>query len=71
MSVDEHIENIGKTVEAIDKTIARLKALALKMMAERDRLDSDLRDCKNELCLLCGRYKTRHNGSCDGCRWLE
>lgn len=31
----------------------------------------DFRDCRNELCLRCGEYKTRHLGSCDGCRWRE
>ena len=30
---------------------------------------SDFRDCRNELCLWCGQYKTAHLGSCDGCRW--
>lgn len=30
---------------------------------------SDFRDCRNELCLRCGQYKTKHLGSCDGCRW--
>ena len=30
---------------------------------------SDFRDCRNELCLRCGQYKTAHLGSCDGCRW--
>ena len=71
MSVDKHIENIAKTTAAIEQTINNLKELALKMRAERDRLDSDLRDCKNELCLLCGKYKARHNGACDGCRWYR
>ena len=33
------------------------------------KLRSNLRDCKNELCLYCGRYTERHNGACDGCRW--
>lgn len=32
---------------------------------------SDFRDCRNELCLYCGKYKERHNGACDGCRWKE
>ena len=32
-------------------------------------LESDLRDCVNELCLKCGQYRTQHLGSCDGCRW--
>ena len=30
---------------------------------------SDFRDCRNELCLRCGQYKTSHLGSCKGCRW--
>ena len=30
---------------------------------------SDFRDCRNELCLQCGQYKTSHLGSCNGCRW--
>jgi hypothetical protein len=29
----------------------------------------DFRDCRNELCLRCGEYKTKHLGSCDDCRW--
>lgn len=29
----------------------------------------DFRDCRNELCLKCGQYHTRHLGSCNGCRW--
>ena len=35
------------------------------------RLNSELRDCRNELCLECGKYKRRHIGACDGCRWME
>lgn len=26
---------------------------------------------RNELCQRCGRYKTAHEGACDGCRWKE
>jgi hypothetical protein len=32
-------------------------------------LRSELNTCRNELCLLCGQYKTKHLGSCEGCRW--
>ena len=39
--------------------------------AKIERLERDLRDCRNELCLRCGQYKQRHMGACDGCRWLE
>ena len=34
-------------------------------------LEADNADLRNELCLLCGRYKTAHLGSCDGCRWKK
>ena len=30
---------------------------------------SDFRDCRNELCMKCGRYTEKHLGACDGCRW--
>jgi len=30
---------------------------------------ADFRQCKNELCLKCGAYRTQHLGSCDGCLW--
>ena len=43
-----------------------LKALA---DAKIERLERDLRDCRNELCLRCGEYKTKHLGSCKDCRW--
>lgn len=29
----------------------------------------DFRDCRNELCIKCGQYQTKHLGSCNGCRW--
>ena len=38
---------------------------------EIERLKTDLHDCKNELCLYCGRYKQIHKGACEGCRWRD
>ena len=32
---------------------------------------SELRDCRNELCLKCGAYTQKHLGACDGCRWRK
>lgn len=32
---------------------------------------SDLKDCRNELCLRCGNYKEAHKGACDDCRWKD
>lgn len=34
-----------------------------------ERLETDLKDCRNELCFYCGQYQTKHLGSCNGCRW--
>lgn len=45
-----------------------LRALA---DAKIERLERELRDCRNELCLKCGDYKKRHLGACDRCRWKD
>ena len=41
--------------------------------AARDiqELCAELRMCRNELCLKCGKYHNAHKGACDGCRWKE
>jgi len=31
----------------------------------------ELRNCRNELCVLCGRYKEANNKACRGCRWED
>lgn len=31
----------------------------------------ELRNCRNELCVLCGRYKESNNKACRGCRWED
>ena len=54
--------------------MAEVKDLLIKLEladAQIDRLKRDLKDCRNELCLYCGKYKERHNGTCDGCRWRD
>lgn len=30
---------------------------------------NDIKDLKNEFCLLCGKYKNAHLGACNDCRW--
>lgn len=61
--------------------MAELKELLIKLeladaqierlVEETERLRRDLKDCRNELCIYCGKYKERHNGACDECRWKE
>jgi hypothetical protein len=50
------VEELNKLNNAIN--------LAIKAM-------EDLEVCRNELCLRCGEYKSRHLGACDGCRWYK
>ena len=57
--------------KTIEKTMDNIRAMWSEMVAENKRLNRDLKDCRNELCLYCGRYKQRHLGACDGCRWKE
>lgn len=60
--------NPGKTPE---ECIANIKKLWNTLRAENKQLKRDLEDCRNELCLKCGDYKTAHLGSCNGCRWKD
>ena len=57
--------------KTIEETIDNIRAMWSEMVAENKRLNRDLKDCRNELCLYCGRYKQRHFGVCDGCRWKD
>ena len=66
------------TSDDIELTIERLKMVKSvlmetydKMVRERDKVKSDLKDCRNELCLRCGSYREKHLGACDGCRWKD
>ena len=56
--------------------IDELRMALASACKERDELKRELHEAKselaamrNELCLLCGKYRDAHNGACDGCRW--
>jgi len=34
-----------------------------------ERLQRELKQARNELCLKCGQYKQSHLGACDDCRY--
>ena len=55
----------------IDATILRLKLVKIELEAAYNALQTELRDCRNELCLKCGAYHKAHEGACDGCRWKD
>lgn len=33
------------------------------------RLQKELKQCRNELCLNCGKYSNAYLGACDECRY--
>lgn len=33
------------------------------------RLQSELKNCRNEFCLKCGNYHQSYAGACDWCRY--
>jgi len=35
----------------------------------KDALIKELWNCRNELCLRCGKYEKAHRGACDDCRY--
>ena len=69
----EGTDNCSECEHPIDdiKAVDLAEVIVKKQLADAkiERLERDLRDCRNELCLRCGEYKTKHLGSCDGCRW--
>jgi hypothetical protein len=56
-------EKFTKNAETIDFLMRSASAV--------EELCADLRTCRNELCLRCGKYREAHKGACDGCRWKE
>ena len=56
-------EKFFKNAETIDFLMRSASAV--------EELCADLRTCRNELCLRCGKYREAHKGACDGCRWKE
>lgn len=58
--------------------IDELRMALAAVCKERDELKKQLHDTKselnamrNELCLMCGKFRDAHNGACDGCRWKK
>jgi len=41
------------------------------LSCENEILKERLQECRDELCLRCGKYKTAHLGNCDGCKYKE
>ena len=64
---DEAHHQINELMQTLDKE----RSVMITLKTERDKLFAENRDLRNELCVLCGKYKREHEGACDGCRWRK
>ena len=60
---------VGRVIPLQKKDSGELIQTISKYIIKVDRLQSELKNCRNELCLKCGRYKEAHIGACDDCRY--
>jgi len=52
-----------------ENQIKLLKVTIQGLMEKCTRLKSELKNCRNELCLKCGAFSMSHLGACDDCRY--
>ena len=57
--------------ERIHDTVSGLRDTVSRIINKCMNLQSELKNCRNELCLKCGNYREAHNGACDGCRYRK
>lgn len=62
---------VVKTIVGKDIKTSDIYNRFMGCYSEVDKMETDLHDCVNELCLKCGNYREEHLGACDGCRWKE
>lgn len=55
--------------EQIQEAVGGLHDTVTDIVDKFFRIERELKQCRNELCLKCGQYKDAHLGACDGCRY--
>ena len=55
--------------EQIQEAVGGLHDIVTEIVDKFFRIERELKQCRNELCLKCGQYKDAHLGACDGCRY--
>lgn len=71
LTFDGNFCDIAQCRELLPNDVTDMMAAngnAIYTIAEQKKA---LRDLRNELCQLCGKYKQAHEGACDGCRWKQ
>ena len=62
---------VGRVIPVQKKDTKELLQTIVEDTVKVYRLRSELKNCRNELCLKCGAYRNAHKGACDSCRWLK
>ena len=62
-----YTDNIRKEVSEVADNLTDDLAIEVELLR---KLRSELCDCRNELCLKCGKYREREDGK-SRCEWLE
>ena len=60
---------VGRVIPVQKKSQDELIKETIEDLAMIFRLRSELKNCRNELCMKCGNYKEAHIGACDDCRY--
>ena len=60
---------VGRVIPVQEKSQDELIKETIEDLAMIFRLRSELKNCRNELCMKCGNYKEAHLGACDDCRY--
>ena len=55
--------------EQIQEAVGGLHETVTQIVDKFFRIERELKQCRNELCLKCGNYREAHNGACDDCRY--
>ena len=64
------MSEVNEVLEKIKAQEIDLRIQIANLQAEVANLKAELKDCANELCYMCGSYKTEHEGTCKDCRYL-
>ena len=65
--VDELSESLNTIRGAVKNASCQVAALASENVILRDIL----KECANELCCQCRRFRNQHNGACKDCKWKD
>lgn len=71
VSKTDKVLRLKEELQGAKNTADQYAAINEALFDSNMKLGADRKDLINELCQYCGKYKQAHEGTCDGCRWME